>query len=532
VRTTHRHPACVPPKPALQIDEATCVVAVVLAYDKDVRLRFAPSPSGQLHVGNARTALFNWLLARGSGGTFVFRIEDTDVVRSSRESELSIIDDLRWMGLTWDEGIEVGGECGPYRQSERLHVYRAHAVELLATGKAYQCFCSTDQLDADRQAAISEGRAPKYSGRCRDLSRQDARRRVENGEAAVVRLRVPQDREIGFNDLVRGEVRFHTDVIGDPVLMRSNGHPAFNFAVVIDDALMAISHVVRGEDHISNTPRQLLVYEAFGWTPPAFAHVSLVLGPDHAPLSKRHGATSVSEFRARGYLPEALTNYLALLGWSPGEGEEIVPLDELARRFSLVSVGHSAGVFDVEKLAWVNRHYLKVADPARLVQLTMPFLEQAGWLAGATASDLEYLASIVPAAAASVDRLDQIPARLHFLFEYSAEKALEGPATRAEAGEARAVLAALASELHEGTPLTTKDAFRDMAARVRARTGQKGKALFHPIRLALTGEAEGMELDLAVPAIERGAALVASGLRSVVSASARARAFLRALGDS
>jgi len=497
-----------------------------------MRVRFAPSPSGQLHVGNARTALFNWLLARGSGGTFVFRIEDTDVARSSRESEQTIVDDLRWMGLTWDEGIETGGDCGPYRQSERLHIYRAHAVELLATGKAYQCFCSAEQLEADRKSALAEGRAPKYTGRCRDLSRQDARRRVENGEPAVIRLRVPENREVVFNDLVRGEVRFHTDVIGDPVLMRSNGHPAFNFAVVIDDALMAISHVVRGEDHISNTPRQLLVYEAFGWKPPAFAHLPMVLGPDHAPLSKRHGATSVSEFRARGYLPEALTNYLALLGWSPGDGEEIVPLDELARRFAFESVGHSAGVFDTEKLAWVNRHYLKVADPTRLVQLAAPYLEQAGWLANATLQAREYLASIVPAAAASVDRLEQIPARLNFLFEYSAEKALAEPAARAEAASARAVLNALASELDNSSALDTKEAFREMAARVRSSTGQKGKALFHPIRLALTGEAEGMELDLAVPAIERGAALAGSGLRPIARAAERARLFLAALGDS
>ena len=240
------------------------------------------------------------------------------------QSERSIVQDLQWKGLTWDEGVDVGGAAGPYRQSERLHIYRAHAVELLAMGKAYQCFCSPAQLEADRQAALAAGTAPKYVGRCRALSREDARRRIEGGEAAVVRLRVPQDREIVFNDLVRGELRFHTDVIGDPVLMRSSGHPAFNFAVVVDDALMGITHVIRGEDHISNTPRQLLVYEAFGWTPPTFGHVSLVLGPDHAPLSKRHGATSVAEFKARGYLPEALTNYLALLGWSPGEGEEIL----------------------------------------------------------------------------------------------------------------------------------------------------------------------------------------------------------------
>jgi nondiscriminating glutamyl-tRNA synthetase len=500
-----------------------------LAYDKGVRVRFAPSPSGQLHVGNARTALFNWLLARGSGGTLVFRIEDTDVARSSKPFEQSFLDDLRWLGLTWDEGVEAGGDYGPYRQSERLHIYRAHAVELLATGKAYQCFCPPDRLEADRQAALAEGRPPRYSGRCRDIPRQEARRRVENGEAAAVRLRVPDDREIVFTDLVRGDVRFHTDVIGDPVLMRSSGHPAFNFAVVIDDALMAISHVVRGEDHISNTPRQLLVYEAFGWKPPAFAHLSMVLGPDHTKLSKRHGATSVAEFRERGYLPEALTNYLALIGWSPGEGDEIVPLAELARRFALEAVGHSAGVFDTEKLAWVNRHYLKAAAPAHLVTLALPFLQRAGWLKEPSSGAREYLADVVAAAAASVDRLEQVPTRLHFLFEYSAERALADAATRAEALQSRAVLTALLAELTVSGPLMTKEAFRDAAARVRAATGQKGKALFHPIRIALTGEPEGMELDLAVPAIERGAALEDSGLRPVASAADRTRAFLTAL---
>ena len=343
-----------------------------------MRLRFAPSPTGQLHVGNARTALFNWLLARGAGGTFVLRIEDTDFERSTTQSESAILEDLRWMGLEWSEGIEAGGDCGPYRQSERLHIYRAHVVELMSLGHAYQCFCSAEQLEADRKAALEAGRPPQYVGRCRDITRDQARRRIENGERAVIRFRVPANREVVFNDIVRGEVRFSTEVIGDPVLVRSDGIPAYNYAVVIDDALMAITHVIRGEDHISNTPRQILLYEAFGWTPPPFAHVSLVMGPDHSPLSKRHGATSVAEFRARGYLPEALTNYLALIGWSPGEGEELLPLQELAARFRLEDVGHSAGVFDIEKLAWVNRHYLKAAAPDRLARLAVPYCSRRG----------------------------------------------------------------------------------------------------------------------------------------------------------
>jgi nondiscriminating glutamyl-tRNA synthetase len=472
-----------------------------------MRLRFAPSPTGQLHVGNARTALFNWLLAKGQGGTFILRVEDTDKERSTKESETAILEDLRWMGLDWTEGVDAGGHHGPYRQTERLHVYVAHAIELLAKGAAYRCFCSEAQLEADRKAALKEGKPPKYVGRCRGIPPDDARRRVENGERAVIRFRVPEGREVVFNDVVRGEVRFSTDVIGDPVLVRSEGIPAYNFAVVIDDALMEITHVIRGEDHISNTPRQLLLYEAFGWTPPVFAHVSLVMGPDHSPLSKRHGATSVKEFRDRGYLPEALTNYLALLGWSPGDGEELLPIAELAPRFRLEDVGHSAGIFDVEKLAWVNRHYLKLAAPERLARLSVPYFQREGWIAEPTSEVLAYLTQVVPPAAASVDRLEQVPDRLRFLFDYSAERALARPEVRAEAEMARPVIDALSAELAASGPVMDRETFRALAGRVREKTGQKGKALFHPIRLALTGEEAGLELDLAVPAIEQGAAL-------------------------
>ena len=500
-----------------------------------MRLRFAPSPTGQLHVGNARTALFNWMFARAMRGIFIVRIEDTDFERSTQASERAILDDLRWMGLEWDEGVDVGGEYGPYRQSERLHIYRAHAVELMARGRAYRCFCSAEQLEADRQAALRAGRAPMYVGRCRDLPADVARSRAEHGEKAVIRFRVPEGRSVDFSDIVRGDVHFETEVIGDPVLVRSDGVPAYNFAVVIDDALMAITHVIRGEDHISNTPRQLLLYEAFGWTPPRFAHVSLVLGPDHAPLSKRHGATSVKEFRDRGYLPEALTNYLALIGWSPGEGHELMAMSELAARFRLEDVGHSAGVFDPEKLAWVNRHYLKGIDAGRAATLAVPFLQQAGWLAKPSDADLEYLKVVIPPVAASIDRLDQLPARLSFLFDYAASRALAVPELREEALRARDVIAALADALLTSPPLVDRDAFRALAGRVREKTGQKGKALFHPIRVALTGEQEGLELDLAVPAIERGSlvpASGASGLSPIVSARARALEFARLLGEA
>src|SRR5438094_3901620 len=406
-----------------------------------MRVRFAPSPSGHLHVGNARTALFNWLFARGASGTFILRIEDTDVERSTRESEAAILRDLRWLGLDWDEGPDIGGPRGPYRQSERLHLYESYASELLNLGHAYHCFCSTAQLDIERQTALAEGRPAHYAGTCRRLTREQADERIAAGERPAIRFRVSEGRDVAFKDVVRGDVRFHTDVIGDPIIVRADGHPAYNFAAVVDDALMEVTHVVRGEDHISNTPRQILLYEALGFTAPAFAHLALVMGPDHSPLSKRHGATSVAEFRAKGYLPEALLNYLALIGWSPrgsaagrsgGDETELLPIDELARRFSLDRVGLSAGVFDEEKLAWVNRHYLKVADPLRLAELSVPHFIDAGVPMKPDARGLEILAAAMPIASGSVDRLNQVPARLAFLFEYDLARTLSDTHMREE----------------------------------------------------------------------------------------------------
>ena len=498
-----------------------------------MRVRFAPSPTGHLHVGNVRTALFNWLLARGSNGTFILRIEDTDVERSTVESDATILDDLRWLGLDWDEGPEVGGPVGPYRSSERLGKYQARARVLLEEGHAYYCFCSPEQLEAERKHALANNLPPKYSGRCAQIDPDEARQRVRSGEHAAVRFRTPPDREIVFRDLVRGDIRFHTDVIGDQVLLRSDGNPAYNFAVVVDDGLMGVTHVVRGEDHISNTPRQLLVYDALGFTPPAFGHVAMVLGPDHTKLSKRHGAVSVDEFRAKGYLPEALLNYLALLSWSPGENQEVVPLREMAKRFSLSDVGHSASVFDEEKLAWINRHYLKDADPERLARLTMPYLERAGYIRGRmTPEGFAYLVSLVPVFNTSVDRLEQVTQRLRQLFEFSAATALGDAAIRGEVGEgpARQVIDALAEELYSAPRLADKQTFRSIADRVKQKTGQKGRALFHPIRIALTGAADGPELDLLVPAMERGAELPPeAGLAPVIGARERAMQFARAL---
>jgi len=467
-----------------------------------------------LHVGNARTALFNWLLARGQQGTFILRIEDTDLERSTKASEQAILEDLRWMGLQWDEGVDAGGDYGPYRQTERMHTYADHTNRLLAEGKGYYCFCSAETLDAHRKSQLAAGLPPKYAGTCRNIPIDAARQRKESGEAAVVRLRVPEGRNVTFNDVVRGEVTFHTDVIGDPVLVRSDGIPAYNFAVVIDDELMKVTHVIRGEDHISNTPRQILLYEAFGYQPPAFAHLSLVMGPDHAPLSKRHGATSVKEFREKGYLPEALVNYLALIGWSPGQNEELLPADELARRFRLENVAHSAGVFDEDKLAWANRHYLKSCGVHRLVTLAEPFLRERGQIVGSLSSaGKAWLEAVLPGMAQSIDRLPQLADRLEAVFRQDVTSEAVDPA----------LATALAEELATSPRLTDKDTFRALANKVKDRTGLKGKNLFHPIRVILTGAHEGPELDLIVPAIDCGADLSATdGLAPAMGCRERA----------
>lgn len=345
---------------------------------ENIRVRFAPSPTGYVHVGNARTALFNWLFARHQGGKLVLRIEDTDLERSESRYETQLLEDLKWFGLDWDEGPDRGGPFGPYRQSERQKLYTKYSQELIQQGHAYYCFCSPEQLEDERQQAMKAGRQPQYSGRCRKIPDEDAARRVEAGEPAAIRLKITEW-AFAWKDLVHGETSFPGDVIGDPILVRSGGIPAYNFAVVVDDHLMNITHVIRGDDHISNTPRQLALYDAFGWEPPNFAHLSTILGGDRSRLSKRHGATSLESFRRMGILPEALRNYLTLLGWSPADGKtEILSTPELLRQFSLDHIIKSAAVFDQEKLNWLNRHYLKQLPTPRLVELCVPFLAEAG----------------------------------------------------------------------------------------------------------------------------------------------------------
>ena len=366
-----------------------------------VRVRFAPSPTGKLHVGGARTAIFNWAFARANKGSFILRIDDTDPERSTQENTEVILRAMRWMGLDWDEGPEVGGDFGPYAQTDRLEMYQQAAQKLWDEGRAYPCFCSAEQLAADKKAA-QERKDPfqGYQRRCRDIDPAEAKARIEAGEKYVLRIKVPADRgDVVIHDAVHGDVTFDAKELDDFVIFRSDGTPTYNFATVVDDAAMGITHVIRGDDHLSNTPRQVMVYEALGAPVPVFAHISMILGADGKKLSKRHGATSVEEFRDEGYLPDAFVNYLALLGWSPDGETTIVPRDVLASTFSLDRVSKNPATFDPAKLDWINAEYLAAMDDAEFAEKIMvPELLEAGLMASESdrsALWLNTLASVV-----------------------------------------------------------------------------------------------------------------------------------------
>ena len=346
-----------------------------------VRVRFAPSPTGKLHIGGARTAIYNWAFARANGGTFILRIDDTDPTRSTDENTQIILRAMRWLGLDWDEGPEVGGDFGPYSQTERLDLYKQTAERLLAEGKAYPCFCTPEQLAADREAA--QARKDPFQGyqrRCRDLTPEEAQARIDAGEPYVLRIKVPENRgNVVINDAVHGEVAFDAKELDDFVIFRSDGTPTYNFATVVDDALMGITHVIRGDDHLSNTPRQVMVYEAMGAPVPTFAHISMILGADGKKLSKRHGATSVEEYRDAGYLSDAFVNYLALLGWSLDGETTVIPRDVLASKFSLDRISKNPATFDPKKLDWMNAEYINAMDDKTFAdEIMLPQLIEAG----------------------------------------------------------------------------------------------------------------------------------------------------------
>jgi nondiscriminating glutamyl-tRNA synthetase len=453
-----------------------------------VRVRFAPSPTGHLHVGGARTALFNWLFAKQNGGSFVLRIEDTDLARSSREAEEAVLEDLRWLGLTWDEGPDVGGQFGPYRQSERLDIYRELAGRLVAEGKAFPCYCSEDELEAKRRQALAEKRVPQYDGTCRRLSEAERKAREAEGRRPSVRLFGPRS-DVTFHDLARGRITFGSDMLGDFVIMRSDGRPTYNFAVVVDDALMEISHVIRAEDHLPNTMRQILLYEALGRAAPEFVHVSLVVDKDRSKLSKRRGATSVAEFRQLGYLPGALVNYVALLGWSPGEGEEILSRDQLVDRFDISRVSLSSAAFDEEKLDWINAHHIREEPIETVAALARPFAEAAG-LREDDGARFERMVALVRD---GIRRLSDLPEAIAFLARDSVEMDDDAWSWVRREPSAK-VVQGLAAEISSREGALSADSFKDALREVGADLGIKGKELFMPVRAALTGRTHGPAL--------------------------------------
>lgn len=461
-----------------------------------IRVRFAPSPTGELHVGNARTALFNWLFARHHGGDFVLRIEDTDRVRTTEVYEQNLLDDLKWLGIDWDEGPDVGGAHGPYRQSERFEVYDKCLRELIRCGRVYPCFCTEEELEAQRADLIARRMMPRYAGKCRSLTEADCRRLENEGRAPLWRFRV-EGGPIAFNDLVRGEMAFQGEAIGDFVIVRSNGIPAYNFAVVVDDHFMEISHVLRGEDHLSNTAAQHLLYRALGYSTPVFGHHALILGKDHAKLSKRHGAVSVREFRRRGILADVLLNYLALLGGSLAGGQEIASVEELVKGFSLDRIGKSGAVFDEEKLLWLNGIYLRRHDVKTLTDLLMPFVREAGY--GGTAGERNRIEGIVEAVRDNLPTLADIRGFLN-LFDDERYFMEEEAAALIRQEDARQVLLTLRELIETGSvspgeTVYTADSFASLIRQTGARTGCRGKKLYLPIRAAVTGRLHGPELD-------------------------------------
>ncbi len=452
----------------------------------EVRVRFAPSPTGYLHIGGARTALFNWLFARKMNGKLVLRIEDTDTERLKEDSVTQILTSLKWLGLNWDEGPEVGGAVGPYYQSERREIYTEYVNKLVEAGKAYYCFCTTEELEKQRELQRAAKQPFRYARSCREISYEEAKKRVDAGEHYSVRLKIPVEGSVKVDDLIHGEVSFSMDQFDDFVIMKSNGMPTYNFAVVVDDHLMGITHVLRAEEHLSNTPKQLLVYEALNWQPPKFGHMSMILAPDRSKLSKRHGATSVEEFREQGYVAEAIINYLTLLGWGPGDEREIFDLTETIKLFELDQMSKKAAIYDTKKLTWMNGQYLSSLPLERILPETKEFFLKAGLVTEEWLQENEvFFAQLVDVVRVRVKTLQEIADASEYFFNMPTVYDEKGVAKYFKQ-ESLPLLEQCVVALREDTVFdlaSTEAVYNKIATENDISLGK----LVHPTRLALTG---------------------------------------------
>jgi glutamyl-tRNA synthetase len=447
--------------------------------DSPVRVRFAPSPTGYPHLGNIRTALFNWLFARHHGGRFILRIEDTDVARKVEGAVEAILDSLHWLGLNWDEG--------PYFQSQRLPIYRETAHRLLEDGHSYLCYCSPERLEAMRQEQIKRKQPPKYDRRCRELTQRERAELEATGINPVIRFRTPLEGETTFYDLIRGAVTFKNDTLDDFVLLKSDGYPTYHLANVVDDHLMAISHVLRADEWLSSTPRHILLYQALSWQPPQFAHLPMILGPDRAKLSKRHGATTVIEYQRQGYLPEAMVNFLALLGWSLDDRTELLSREELIKHFSLERVGKTAAIFNKDKLDWMNGVYLRKLSLEEFVQQALPFLDRDLPKSVGRPFERSYLSQVLSLIQERARTLAEVPQLASFFFleelHYDAGLLLSEKLDTESAGRAITIVLQKLEGVTTWDPTTLENLLRPLATELNLKTGE----LFGLLRVAVTG---------------------------------------------
>ncbi|MCD6521211.1 glutamate--tRNA ligase [Candidatus Calescamantes bacterium] len=449
-----------------------------------VRVRFAPSPTGFLHIGGARTALFNWLFARHEGGKFILRIEDTDITRSDEKLIGKIIESLKWLSIDWDEGPEVGGRYGPYFQSQRFEIYRKYAEKLLKEGKAYLCYCLPEELEARRKEMIKRKEVPRYDGRCRNLTLKQREKFEKEGRKPVIRFRWDEAVE-GFQDEIHGYLDFQKHSFDDFIIIKRDGSPTYNFACVIDDHLMEITHVIRGDDHITNTPRQIAIYRAFGWTPPRFAHLPLILGPDRSRLSKRHGATDVLEYKKMGYLPEALLNYIALLGWSPDTDEEILSREELIRKFNLKGITKRNAVFNIDKLNWINSQYIKRLEFEEWKKIALKYLEEKG--ISIKSRTEEWWKKFLKIYQPRTRTLEELYKNSQFFFNSNYPYNVEAVEKVLSKSYVPSLLEDLKEEISEITPFTVEN-IENVLRESCSHKGLSGREFIHPLRVAVTGQ--------------------------------------------